>query len=91
MGTAAAIVFIYQEADVCSNVSPQLLADMYDGVTLFTVDECALLLLIFRFKVTGIETGNQQSTNKFNMVDLYRCSFGMIFIDRADIVRCPKG
>ena len=72
-------------------MSPQLLADMCDGVTLYTVDLCALLLLSFRFKVTGIETGNQQSIDTFNMVDLYCFSFGMISIDRADILRCPKG
>ena len=72
-------------------MSPQLLADMCDGVTLFTVDLCALLLLSFRFKLTGIETGNQQSKDKFNMVKVYCCSFGMISIDIADILRYLKG
>ena len=71
-------------------MSPQLLADMCDGVTLYTVDLCVLLLLSFRFKVTGIETGNKQSTYKLSMMYL-RSSFGMIPIDRADFLRRPKG
>ena len=84
-------MLIHQEADVCSNVAPQLLADMCDGVTLFTVYMCALLLLSFRFKVAGRETGNQQSTDRFNMMDLCYSSFDMISTDRADILRCLNG
>ena len=41
--------------------------------------------------MTLIETGNQQSTEKFSWADLRCYRFGMISLPRADILRCLHG